>query len=89
MVAQTIGGGSGLSTAASGAVQLGAGGAGTALANASSGSITWSNSAGGTSEENTPNGIVPVNTPGISTNGDLSPAVVIQSIGGGGGFTTG
>ena len=89
VVAQTIGGGGGFSTSASGAVQLGAGGAGTALANASSGSITWSNSAGGTSEENTPNGIVPVNTPGISTNGDLSPAVVIQSIGGGGGFTTG
>ena len=33
------------------------------------------------------NVIVPVNTPGISTNGDHSPAVVIQSIGGGGGFT--
>ncbi|WP_038023751.1 autotransporter outer membrane beta-barrel domain-containing protein [Synechococcus sp. RS9916] len=89
LIAQTIGGGGGYAASTTGTVQLGAGGAGTTAANAAAGAISWSNAAGGTTEEVTELGIVPITTAGIATSGNLSPAVVLQSIGGGGGYTTG
>ena len=89
LIAQTVGGGGGFASSTSGAVQLGAGGSGTTDSNASAGAVTWSNASGGTTEKVTELGVVPVTTSGITTKGNLSPAVVLQSIGGGGGYTTG
>ena len=88
-IAQTIGGGGGFAASTSGDLQLGSGGTGTLFSDASAGAITWSNAAGGTTTDVTPTGLATTTTSGIATNGDFSPAVVLQSIGGGGGYTIG
>ena len=89
LIAQTIGGGGGFAASTSGTVQLGAGGSGTLNADASAGGIVWTNSARGTQTVVTDEEIITSTISGIATSGDLSPAVVLQSIGGGGGYTTG